>query len=226
MIRYILASRSPRRRELLGQAGLTFDIIPAEGEEAVVSEDPAKTVRALARSKAEEIADGIENGDIVLPERAGTEKADRLVIIGSDTVVAIDDEILGKPRDWAHAYAMIHALQDRTHHVYTGVSVICLDHRGQETVRTEHTFHECTEVHVLPMDEEEIRSYIDSSEPYDKAGVSILNHEWEDKAGAYAIQGKFGARYVSGIVGDYNNVVGLPICRLYNELKRMKLLNE
>ena len=59
-----------------------------------------------------------------------------------------------------------------------------------------------------------------------KAGVSILNHEWEDKAGAYAIQGKFGARYVSGIVGDYNNVVGLPICRLYNELKRMKLLNE
>ena len=98
MIRYILASRSPRRRELLGQAGLTFDIIPAEGEEAVVSEDPAKTVRALARSKAEEIADGIENGDIVLPEREGISQADRLVIIGSDTVVAIDDEILGKPR--------------------------------------------------------------------------------------------------------------------------------
>lgn len=211
MIRYILASRSPRRRELLGQAGLTFDIIPAEGEEAVVSEDPAKTVRALARSKAEEIADGIENGDIVLPERAGTEKADRLVIIGSDTVVAIDDEILGKPRDWAHAYAMIHALQDRTHHVYTGVSVICLDWRGPETVRTEHTFHECTEVHVLPMDEEEIRSYIDSSEPYDKAG-------------AYGIQGAFGV-YISGINGDYNNVVGLPIARLYHELKRLNLLN-
>ena len=161
MIRYILASRSPRRRELLGQAGLTFDIIPAEGEEAVVSEDPAKTVRALARSKAEEIADGIENGDIVLPEREGISQAD----------------------DWS----------------------------GPETVRTEHTFHECTEVHVLPMDEEEIRSYIDSSEPYDKAG-------------AYGIQGAFGV-YISGINGDYNNVVGLPIARLYHELKRLNLLN-
>ena len=211
MIRYILASRSPRRRELLAQAGLTFDIIPAEGEEAVLSEDPAKTVRALARSKAEEIADGIEEGNILLPEKEGADKADKLVIIGSDTVVAIDDQILGKPRDWAHAYAMIHALQDRTHHVYTGVSVICLDHRGQETVRTEHTFHECTEVHVLPMDEEEIRSYIDSSEPYDKAG-------------AYGIQGAFGV-YISGISGDYNNVVGLPIARLYHELKRLDLLN-
>ena len=212
MIRYILASRSPRRRELLGQAGLTFDIIPAEGEEAVVSEDPAKTVRALARSKAEEIADGIENGDILLPEREGTEKADRLVIIGSDTVVAIDDKILGKPRNWTQAYAMIRALQDRTHHVYTGVSFICLDWREKQTKRTEHTFHECTEVHVLPMDEDEIRAYIDSPEPYDKAG-------------AYGIQGSFGV-YISGISGDYNNVVGLPIARLYHELKRMDLLNK
>lgn len=211
MIRYILASRSPRRRELLGQAGLSFDIIPAEGEEQAVSEDPAKTVRALARSKAEEIADGIEEGKILLSERAGSEKEDQLVIIGSDTVVAIDDQILGKPSDWTQAYEMIHALQDRTHHVYTGVSIICLDKREEETKRTEHTFHECTEVHVLPMDEEEIRAYIDSPEPYDKAG-------------AYGIQGAFGV-YISGISGDYNNVVGLPIARLYHELKRLDLLN-
>ena len=132
------------------------------------------------------------------------EVADRVdadVVIGADTVVAVDGEIMGKPKDPADAARMIHRIQGRDHEVLTGVAVILK--KGE--VETTINFAETTRVHVFPMTEEEIQAYAASKEPMDKAG-------------AYGIQGLFAA-YVSGIEGDYNNVVGLPVGRLYQEVK-------
>jgi len=132
------------------------------------------------------------------------EVADRVdadVVIGADTVVAVDGEIMGKPKDPADAARMIHRIQGRDHEVLTGVAVILK--KGE--VETTINFAETTRVHVFPMTEEEIQAYASSKEPMDKAG-------------AYGIQGLFAA-YVSGIEGDYNNVVGLPVGRLYQEVK-------
>ena len=170
MIRYILASASPRRRELLEQAGFAFEVIPARGEEQAVSTDPARMVEELSCHKAEEIA-----------------------------------ALAAKEADRADAIAMITDLQGRSHQVYTGVTLIRLRADGS---RDRRIFHECTDVEVYPMTEQEIAAYADTEEPYDKAG-------------AYGIQGAFGVRYVSGIRGDYYNVVGLPVPRLCQELKAM-----
>ena len=197
MIRYILASASPRRRELLEQAGFAFEVIPARGEEQAVSTDPARMVEELSSHKAEEIAALAAKE----PVQAGTDT----IIIGSDTVVAADGVVLGKPADRADAIAMITDLQGRIHQVYTGVTLIRLRADGS---RDRRIFHECTDVEVYPMTEQEIAAYADTEEPYDKAG-------------AYGIQGAFGVRYVSGIRGDYYNVVGLPVPRLCQELKAM-----
>lgn len=120
-----------------------------------------------------------------------------LLVIGADTVVCCEGKILGKPHDREAAVEMLTALQGRSHEVYTGVTL----YHQRETV----TFFECTQVEFYPMTEVEISEYIDSKEPMDKAG-------------AYGIQG-LGARFVKGIRGDYNNVVGLPVGRLYQELK-------
>ena len=119
------------------------------------------------------------------------------IVITADTMVFLDDKKLGKPADEAQALAMLTALQGRSHEVYTGVTL----YHQRETV----TFFECTQVEFYPMTEAEISDYIDSKEPMDKAG-------------AYGIQG-LGARFVKDIRGDYNNVVGLPVGRLYQELK-------
>ncbi len=197
MTEYILASQSPRRRELLALLDIPFEIIPARGEEDMSEKDPASMVEHLSAGKAREVADRIG------PSRKGRD----LVIIGSDTVVAIDGQILGKPVGYADAAAMIESLQGRTHHVYTGC---CLIHLTPEGERQERCFHVCTEVHVCSMSEEEIRAYCQTKEPYDKAG-------------AYGIQGRFGV-YIEGISGDYNNVVGLPTSRLYHEMKEMGVI--
>jgi septum formation protein len=154
-------------------------------------------VEELSCHKAEEIAALAAKE----PLQAGTDT----IIIGSDTVVAADGEVLGKPVDRADAIAMITDLQGRSHQVYTGVTLIRLRADGS---RDRRIFHECTDVEVYPMTEQEIAAYADTEEPYDKAG-------------AYGIQGAFGVRYVSGIRGDYYNVVGLPVPRLCQELKAM-----
>ena len=121
-----------------------------------------------------------------------------ICVIGADTVVVCDGQILGKPKDRDDAVRMIRLLQGRDHQVMTGVTVIL---NGQQ-----ESFCEMTDVHVYPMTEEEIAAYVATGEP-------------DDKAGAYGIQGAFGV-YIRGIDGDYNNVVGLPIARLYHVLSR------
>ena len=190
---YILASQSPRRRELLGKLGISFQIEPAVGEEVVSGADPREIVQNLAVEKAKEIA------------AQHTGEAD-LVVIGADTVVVCDDEILGKPKDRAEMAQMIRRLQGRSHEVYTGVALYYDTKEGTGC----HHFAECTKVYFYPMSEEEIRLYADRSDGLDKAG-------------GYGIQSD-AAIYVKGIDGDYNNVVGLPIARLYHEMKALQLI--
>jgi septum formation protein len=181
----VLASASPRRRELLTQAGFSFTVKVSDAEEIITKQEPANVVKELASLKAEAVA---------------SQETEALVI-GADTVVAIDGKILGKPKDRQEAFDMLSMLQGKTHQVYTGVALIFPKKDGQEQV----AFSECTHVTMHHMAEEEIWSYIDTGEPMDKAG-------------AYGIQGR-AAIYIEKISGDYNNVVGLPIARLYQELK-------
>ena len=130
------------------------------------------------------------------------------VVIGADTVVSCWGEILGKPKDRADAKRMLGRLQGGSHQVYTGVT-LAWKNRGVSPMYC--TFSECTDVTMYPMTEEEIEKYADSGEPMDKAG-------------AYAIQGLCAA-YIQGICGDYNNVVGLPVGRVYQELKKRGLIS-
>lgn len=196
--RIILASASPRRSELLKQAGLTFAVIPSKAKETITSTHPAEVVEELSSQKAWEVADRILRG--------GEDVTDFDVVIGADTVVAVDHQILGKPVDHDDAANMIGMLQGRVHQVYTGVTLIVKGAKGN--IRT-RTFHERTDVDVCPMTDDEIEDYISTPEPYDKAG-------------AYGIQGSFGI-YISGIHGCYYNVVGLPISRLVHELEDLKV---
>ena len=198
MAQIILASASPRRSELLRQAGLTFSVIPSQGEEVITSTHPAEVVEELSLQKAQEVAGRILKGDAdILSGNSGP-----VVVIGADTVVAADHRILGKPADHKEAEEMIDLLQGKIHQVYTGVTLLVIDREREIRART---FHECTDVDVYPMTDEEIDEYISTPEPYDKAG-------------AYGIQGSFGI-YIKGIRGCYYNVVGLPIARLIHELK-------
>ena len=184
-MRIILASQSPRRRELLERMGiLKFDIIPAQGEEvAAPGLTPQQLVEELSRQKAAEVAAGAGPDDLV---------------IAADTVVAIDGQVLGKPRSRAHAIEMLSELSGRERHVYTGFTVT----RGEQTV----TGHEDTAVCFRPLTSGEIAAYVDTGEPMDKAG-------------SYGIQGR-GCVLVEGIRGDYYNVVGLPVCRLAQVLEQ------
>lgn len=187
----VLASSSPRRRELLHQIGWEFRICVSQVEEKITKKIPWEVVEELSRQKAEEVFNR-------------QSAAQPLLVIGADTIVACDGRILGKPGDRADAIAMLKMLQNRSHHVYTGVTLYYRDGGGTVSSRT---FHEETLVSFYPMTEEEILSYVDSGEPMDKAG-------------AYGIQGLC-ARYISGIQGDYNNVVGLPVGRLYQEVRAL-----
>ena len=180
--RIILASASPRRRELLKQIGLSFEVMPSKKEEKADADEPAGLVEALSLQKAQDVW-----------EQAGDAEA---LVIGADTVVCCDGRVLGKPKDEEDACRMLSMLQGRKHQVYTGVT-LCF---GQERL----TFSECTQVEFYPMSKEDIRFYVSTKEPMDKAG-------------AYGIQG-LGARWVKGVEGDYNNVVGLPVGRLYQEM--------
>ena len=152
-MKYILASASPRRKEILEQIGLEFDIIPAKGEEEIRFTRPEEIVMDLSGQKAEEVA-GQRRKEMV-PE----------LIIGADTVVAKDGVILGKPKDEADAYRMLSMLQGSSHKVYTGVTFILRKESGVQR----HSFFEETEVFMYPMSEEERRWYIATKEPFDKA---------------------------------------------------------
>ena len=241
-VRLVLASASPRRRELLSQIGLEFTVMPSKKEENAKATEAGALVQELSRQKAEDIWEQLSGGQGQNPDanqeqlsdanqeqisdanqeqnpdanRGQISDADQeqisdemrepnlngkrqpeLLVIGADTVVCCEGKILGKPHSREAAAEMLTALQGRSHEVYTGVTL----YSQSEAV----TFFECTQVEFYPMTEAEISDYIDSKEPMDKAG-------------AYGIQG-LGARFVKGIRGDYNNVVGLPVGRLYQELK-------
>lgn len=183
---YILASQSPRRRELLSRLGIEFAVEPAVGEEIIRGDSPEEIVKNLAAAKAEEVAKKHVGEDVL--------------IIGADTVVAANGRILGKPKDRAEMEQMITQLQNNTHEVYTGVALLRVERTG---VRC-HCFAECTRVTFYPMTREQIAAY-------------TANSDGMDKAGGYGIQSD-AAIFIKGIAGDYNNVVGLPIARLYHEL--------
>ena len=191
--RIILGSASPRRRELLEQIGVEFEVKVSGKEEVYYSLDPAAIVKELALMKAENVAEELGAAD--------TQEKD-LIVIGADTVVVLDGEILGKPKDEADAERMLKALQGRSHDVYTGAAFLTYGRNGDKEVCS---YAVGTRVFVNPMTENEIRAYIATGEPMDKAG-------------AYGIQGRFAA-YIDGIEGDYYNVVGLPVSYIYQELK-------
>ncbi len=233
-VRLVLASASPRRRELLSQIRLEFTVMPSKKEEHAKATEAGALVQELSRQKAEDIWEQLSGGQGQNPDANQEQLSDanqeqnpdanreqlsgadqeqisdemrepnlngkrqpELLVIGADTVVCCEGKILGKPHSREAAAEMLTALQGRSHEVYTGVTL----YSQSEAV----TFFECTQVEFYPMTEAEISDYIDSKEPMDKAG-------------AYGIQG-LGARFVKGIRGDYNNVVGLPVGRLYQELK-------
>lgn len=175
----VLASASPRRRELLAGAGLRFEVVPADvPEEARNGEHPRALVERLAADKAVAVRDR-------LPQTP------RRVVLGSDTVVVLEDEILGKPRDAEHAVAMLRRLAGRTHTVWTGVAVGAT---GAAGLRVESV---ASRVTLRPVTEAELRAYVATGEPLDKAG-------------AYALQGE-GRRFVSRVEGSESNVIGLPL---------------
>ncbi len=196
-----MASASPRRRELLEQVGILFEVCPAKGEEIIRGTLPEEIVSELSAQKAGEVASmlrqyGKDHEELMTPQD--------MMVIGADTVVAIDGQILGKPKDEADAERMLSLLSGRTHEVYTGVTILLMSRSGKAGG---HTFCEKTSVTMSELSGEEIRRYIATGEPMDKAG-------------AYGIQGKC-AVYIDKIEGDYNNVVGLPVAAIYRELKKL-----
>lgn len=194
-MRYILASVSPRRRELIKLLGIDVEILPSDFEEEITDSDPATIVESLSKGKAQSVFNAIVANAPV------DNATDSFIVIGADTIVFYNGEILGKPADESEAKDMISLLSDRTHQVYTGVTLI----KYENGITTSKSFNEKTDVVVDKLDKFEIAEYINT-------GDSL------DKAGAYGIQGIF-AKHIKGIHGDYNNVVGLPVSRLYSELK-------
>lgn len=197
----ILASASPRRRELLAQIDVEFEVRVSDKEEIYHSCKPEEIVKELALMKAENVA-----ADLAEETRAageGNGELRNVVVIGADTVVVLDGQILGKPKDEEDAADMLSRLQGRAHEVYTGTAILDYDEEGRRSVVNQAVR---TEVHVHAMEEAEIRRYIATGEPMDKAG-------------AYGIQGRFAA-FIDRIEGDYYNVVGLPVSSMYQELKK------
>jgi septum formation protein len=184
LLMLVLASSSPRRRELLTQAGFSFQVHPAHvPEEHVPGETPVAYVSRLAREKAQAVFDELTAAS------AMSQDSSSLAVLGADTIVTLDDQILGKPADAADAARMLRLLSGRTHRVITGVALI--------TAGSTEVAAEVTAVHFLPLSDEDIAAYIATGEPMDKAG-------------AYAIQGR-AACWIPRIEGCYSNVVGLPI---------------
>ncbi len=186
-MKFILASKSPRRKELLSNIGLKFDVLESDVDESVVSKElsPAIYVQELAMLKSSFVASKCGKGRYV---------------IGADTVVELNGEILGKPKDYDDAFRMLKAMSGRAHRVYTGIAVS--DSSDMKTV----TAYSVTEVFFSELSDEEISNYITTYQPYDKAG-------------AYGIQ-EYAGVFVEKIEGDFFNVVGLPVASLYGLLKK------
>ena len=204
MYKLILASQSPRRKELLKMIESEFEIKVSNCEEIITSSEPKQVTMELAEQKAMAAATELNRQKKNDKQIETTVKdEDSFIVIGADTVVASGTEIFGKPKDKDDARRMINKISGASHQVYTGVALVLVKGGNLKCI---DVFSEKTDVEVVHMSIQEIEEYISSTEPYDKAG-------------GYGIQGTFG-KYVTGIKGDYNNVVGLPVCRLYNELKK------
>jgi len=185
----VLASGSPRRRELLSSIGLMFETLPSECEENILpGEKPREIVERLAVAKASEVAG----------KRPGA------WIIGADTIVVIDERILGKPRDKIEARQMLASIQGRSHEVWGGFSLL------NREKRVSHVESHCSRVEIAAISPHLIAEYVETGEPLDKAG-------------AYAIQG-IGASLVAQVEGSYSNVVGLNLWALIEALKKLHLL--
>ena len=183
--RLILASGSPRRRELLDKFGIDYEILPAQGEESAPPElTPGERVKSLAAQKAEETAHRVNDP--------------AAVILAADTLVELDGEVLGKPGASERARAMLRALSGREHRVWSGVCI-----REGERILAES---ECTAVRFRALSDAEIEAYIATGEPLDKAG-------------AYGYQG-LASLFVERIEGDFFNVMGLPVCRVGQMLRK------
>lgn len=181
----ILASASPRRSQLLKQIGLTFQIMPSNiDEDEIFSHDPLVNIQEIALRKARDIATGMKNS----------------IVIGADTQILMDDEVLGKPLDAADAASMLGKLSGRTHQAITGVALV-----DSET-EFEETWVEVTAVTFRQLSEDEIADYVNTGEPMDKAG-------------AYGIQER-AAAFVERIEGCYFNIVGLPLAKLAQKLRK------
>ena len=187
-MKLILASASPRRREILTTLGVDFTVVTADADETCDLTDPGGRVEAISVKKCHAVRDALA--------AEGRLDADT-VILASDTLVMLDGEFLGKPRDEADARRMVGMLQGRTHTVASGLAIW----GDGRTV----TAHELTGVTFAPMSEAEIEAYIATGESFGKAG-------------GYAVQG-YAARFIAGLDGDYFNVVGLPVRRLYETLR-------
>ncbi|GAK43278.1 Maf family protein [Paenibacillus urinalis] len=190
--RIILASTSPRRRELIATLGLPFEVRPSHTPEDTPEDyTPQQIVEELAYRKAKTVYDSYDS------ELAGA------IVVGSDTIVVLGGEVLGKPKDEQDAYRMLSSLQGRIHEVYTGVT--CISGEDGRVI----TRHRRTKVKMKPLEPDAIHAYIRTGEP-------------SDKAGAYAIQG-LGATFVDSIEGCYFNVVGLPLSLLSEQLAELGL---
>lgn len=183
-MKLILASASPRRKELLKILGLNFEIIPSMVEEKIIGKEPTLIATSLAEQKAQDVAKRVEEG----------------IVIGADTIVALEGTILGKPESKEEAVRMLSMLSGKEHHVITGIALI--------DVVTKKTLvdYELTKVFFRDLTAEEIENY-------------VRTNEGLDKAGAYAIQG-IGSILVKGIEGCYFNVVGLPLTKIYLLLQK------
>lgn len=187
-MKYILASKSPRRREILTNIGVDFEIVVSDADETSDVTDPAELTKELSKRKGRAVAKLLENQGRLDGET---------IIISADTVVACDGEILEKPRDRDDAYRMLRMLSGRSHEVVSGITLICGDR--------EESAYSVTKVCFKELSDKEIWKYIDSGEPFDKAG-------------AYAVQG-LAALFVERIEGCYFGVVGLSV-NLFNELHK------
>ena len=197
-MKIILASGSPRRKELLEQAGYTFTIEVSDADEQIQAKNPEHLVEELSRRKAFAVARQHLRGQNPDMDFSGKEP---LMVIGADTVVALEGQILGKPAEEEDAVRMLQELAGKTHQVYTGVCI--LSAKGQESL-----FFERTDVTFFPLTQEEIWNYIHEEKPFDKAG-------------SYGIQGK-AAVFVEKIQGDFFNVVGFPAARFIRKLRTLE----
>jgi septum formation protein len=196
-MKIILASKSPRRREILENLGIKFTIITEETDESSNVTEPSELVRELAERKGAAVVDKIIN----MIKTEGAFDGEETLVLSSDTVVASDGAILGKPRDLDDARDMLHRIEGRGHSVFSGIAASLIS--GGEVVKKASAVEE-TVVRFSPMTEADIDFYVNNE--------NVL-----DKAGAYAIQG-IASAWIDGIDGDYFNVVGLPVRRLMTML--------